>query len=187
MDIADALLSAADLHLVEANDFLTSGYWGSLGFALPAAVGAWGALPQHRPVVLLGDGSLLMSAIELATLARYRIPAIVVVFDNNGYGTERPMLDDPFNDVAPIDNVALAMSMGLVAARRAEQESEAAAPPFPLQQLGLKKRQRAAAGTPGGDPQGISGCAQWPFPQPMQHLRWCRRCCHWGDPNSLAA
>lgn len=41
-----------------------------------------------------------MSAIELATLARYRIPAIVVVFDNKGYGTERPMPDGPCNDVA---------------------------------------------------------------------------------------
>jgi len=123
-DVGDALFSATDLHLVEANDFLTSGYWGSLGFALPAAIGAWGAQPQHRPFVLLGDGSLLMSAIELATLARYRIPAIVVVFDNNGYGTERPMLDGPFNDVAPIDHVALALSMGLVAARRVELEEE---------------------------------------------------------------
>ncbi|MFO7627935.1 MAG: thiamine pyrophosphate-binding protein [Prochlorococcaceae cyanobacterium] len=123
-DVGDALFSAVDLHLVEANDFLTSGYWGSLGFALPAAVGAWGAQPQHRPFVLLGDGSLLMSAIELATLARYRIPAIVVVFDNKGYGTERPMLDGPFNDVAPIDHVALAAAMGLVAARRVELEEE---------------------------------------------------------------
>jgi TPP-dependent 2-oxoacid decarboxylase len=123
-DVGDALFSATDLHLVEANDFLTSGYWGSLGFALPAAVGAWGAQPRHRPFVLLGDGSLLMSAIELATLARYRVPAIVVVFDNNGYGTERPMLDGPFNDVAPIDHVALAGAMGLVAARRVELEED---------------------------------------------------------------
>lgn len=37
-----------------------------------------------------GDDALLMSAIELATLARYRIAALVVVFNNAGYDSERP-------------------------------------------------------------------------------------------------
>jgi thiamine pyrophosphate-dependent acetolactate synthase large subunit-like protein len=72
----------------------------------------------------VGDGALLMSAIELATLARYRIPALVVVMDNAGYGTERPMLDGPFNDVAPVDHRGLALAMGFQAARRVEKEGE---------------------------------------------------------------
>jgi indolepyruvate decarboxylase len=74
--------------------------------------------------VLVGDGALLMSAIELATLARYRIPALVVVMDNAGYGTERPMLDGPFNDVAPVDHVGLALAMGFQAARRVKTEGK---------------------------------------------------------------
>ena len=98
--------------------------WASLGFALPAAVGAWGAHPERRPLVLVGDGALLMSAIELATLARYRIPALVVMMDNAGYGTERPMLDGPYNDVAPVDHVGLALAMGFRAARRVGLEGE---------------------------------------------------------------
>jgi TPP-dependent 2-oxoacid decarboxylase len=123
-DTGDATFASLALHLKEANDYLNSGNWASLGFALPAAVGAWGAHPEQRPLVLVGDGALLMSAIELATLARYRIPALVVVLDNAGYGTERPMLDGPFNDVAPVDHVGLALAMGFQAARRVAREGE---------------------------------------------------------------
>jgi len=123
-DPGDALFASADLHLPESNDFLTSGYWASLGFALPAAVGAWGARPDHRPVVLLGDGSFLMSAVELATLARYHIPALIIVLDNAGYGTERPMLDGAFNDVHQIDHVGFARSMGFREAVRVSTEDE---------------------------------------------------------------
>jgi TPP-dependent 2-oxoacid decarboxylase len=126
-DPGDALFAAADLRLPAASDFLASGYWASLGFAIPAAIGAWGAsAPPLRPLVLVGDGALLMSAIELATLARYRIPALVVVLDNGGYGTERPMLDGPFNDVQPVDHPALAASFGFAAARRVRLEEELA-------------------------------------------------------------
>ena len=38
---------------------------------------------------------------ELSTIARFRLNPIVVVFNNRGYGTERPMLDGPFNDIHP--------------------------------------------------------------------------------------
>ena len=65
-----------------------------------------------------------MSANELATLARYHIPALVVVLDNGGYGTERPMLDGPFNDVQPVDHVALAGAYGFKAARRVQLEAD---------------------------------------------------------------
>jgi indolepyruvate decarboxylase len=123
-DTGDATFASLALHLKEANDYINSGNWASLGFALPAAVGAWGARPDQRPLVLVGDGALLMSAIELATLARYRIPALVVVMDNAGYGTERPMLDGPFNDVAPVDHPALALALGFQAARRVATEGE---------------------------------------------------------------
>ena len=126
VDPGDALFAAADLHLPIASDFLACGYWASLGFAIPASIGAWGGSsnPKVKPLVLLGDGSFLMSANELATLARYHIPALVVVLDNGGYGTERPMLDGPFNDVQPVDHVALAGAYGFKAARRVQLEAD---------------------------------------------------------------
>lgn len=123
-DPGDALFAAADLHLQEASHFLSSTYWASLGFALPGAIGAWGACPERPPVVLLGDGALLMCAMELATLARYAIPALIIVLDNGGYGTERPMLDGPFNDVARVDHVGLATSLGLLGSERVATEAE---------------------------------------------------------------
>jgi indolepyruvate decarboxylase len=123
-DPGDALFAAADLRLQGANHFLSSTYWASLGFALPGAVGAWGACPERGPVVLIGDGALLMCASELATLARYAIPALVIVLDNGGYGTERPMLDGPFNDVAVVDHSSLARSLGLLHGERVSTEEE---------------------------------------------------------------
>jgi indolepyruvate decarboxylase len=123
-DPGDALFAAADLRLGEDSHFLASSFWASLGFALPAAVGAWGACPQRLPVVLLGDGALLMCANELASLARYAIPALVIVLDNRGYGTERPILNGPFNDVQPVAHRELALAMGFSTAERVVNEVE---------------------------------------------------------------
>jgi len=123
-DPGDALFAAADLQLREDSHFLASSFWASLGFALPAAVGAWGACPEHPPVVLLGDGALLMCANELATLARYAIPALVIVLDNGGYGTERPIVDGPFNNLQPVAHRELALAMGFSVAERVENEEE---------------------------------------------------------------
>lgn len=123
-EIGDSLFASMDLHLPMANTFLTSGFWGTLGFVLPGAVGAWFANKESRPIVLVGDGSLLMSAIELATLARYNVPALVIVLDNQGYGTERPMLDGPFNDIQQVDHAMLATAYGFKKANRVDTEEE---------------------------------------------------------------
>jgi len=122
-DPGDAMFAAAELHTHASNQFLLNGYWTSMGFAIPAGLGCWAADSSRRPLILLGDGAFLMSANELASLARYKVPAIIVVLDNQGYGTERPMLDGAFNDVAPVDHVALAHSMGIDKAVRARDET----------------------------------------------------------------
>ena len=83
-EVGDALFSSADLHLPFENSFLTSGFWATLGFVLPGSIGAWYANKETRPIVLIGDGSFLMSAIECAPLARYNVPAMVIVLDNEG-------------------------------------------------------------------------------------------------------
>jgi indolepyruvate decarboxylase len=57
------------------------------------------ALPNMRPIVLLGDGSFQMTGLELVSLVRFKVNPIVIVLNNRGYGTERPMLDGTFNDV----------------------------------------------------------------------------------------
>ncbi len=100
-DPGDALFGAADLHIERGVRFLGPAYYCSLGFAVPAVLGVSSALPGLRPIVLVGDGAFQMSGMELGTIARYGMNPIIVILDNAGYGTERPMLDGAFNDVHP--------------------------------------------------------------------------------------
>jgi indolepyruvate decarboxylase len=123
-EAGDALFAAADLHLPLENQFLANGFWASLGFVLPGAIGAYFSNRENRPIVLIGDGAFVMSAIEMATLARYSIPAMVIIFDNKGYGTERPMINGAFNDVQPVDHVMLGKAYGFKAGKRVATEGE---------------------------------------------------------------
>ena len=100
-DPGDALFGAADLHIEHGVRFLGPAYYCSLGFAVPAVLGVSAALPALRPIVLVGDGAFQMTGMELGTIARYGMNPIIVILDNAGYGTERPMLDGAFNDVHP--------------------------------------------------------------------------------------
>jgi indolepyruvate decarboxylase len=98
-DVGDALFGATDLFIRERTEFLAPAYYTSMGFAVPACVGAQLANPKLRPLVLVGDGAFQMTGMELATIARYKLNPIVVVLNNSGYGTERHMQDGPYNDV----------------------------------------------------------------------------------------
>jgi acetolactate synthase-1/2/3 large subunit len=69
--------------------FLTSGGLGTMGFGLPAAIGAALAEPGKRVVCVTGDGSLMMNIQELATLAETKARVAVVLMDNAGLGMVR--------------------------------------------------------------------------------------------------
>jgi len=100
-DVGDALFGAADLFIRKRTEFISPAYYTSMGFAVPASVGAQLANPKLRPLVLVGDGAFQMTGMELATVARYGLNPIVVLLNNRGYGTERHMQDGPYNDVWP--------------------------------------------------------------------------------------
>jgi TPP-dependent 2-oxoacid decarboxylase len=100
-DVGDALFGAADLNIHRHTEFLGTAYYASMGFAVPAAIGAQLARPERRPLVLVGDGAFQMTGMELTIAARHRLNPIVVVLNNAGYGTERHIQDGPYNDVAP--------------------------------------------------------------------------------------
>lgn len=69
------------------HSFLMSGYLGSIGFALPASMGAWAAVGESRPVVAVaGDGGLCQYLAEFTTLVKYNMPVKVVVLNNNELG-----------------------------------------------------------------------------------------------------
>jgi len=98
-DVGDALFGAIDLVTCRSAQFLSPSYYTSLGFAVPASIGVQMSNHNLRPLVLVGDGAFQMTGVELSTAVRYNLNPIVVVLNNQGYGTERPILDGPFNDL----------------------------------------------------------------------------------------
>jgi TPP-dependent 2-oxoacid decarboxylase len=69
--------------------------------SIPAAIGAQLANPKLRPIVIVGDGAFQMTGMEISSITRFDLNPIIIVLNNSGYGTERPMLDGPFNGILP--------------------------------------------------------------------------------------
>ena len=120
-DPGDALFGAITLD-TEESGFLACGYYASLGFATPAALGAGLARPDRRPVVIVGDGAFQMTGTEVAATARWGVHPVVIVLNNDGYGTERPMLEGGFNDIPALQYAALPQYLGFGVGVRADTE-----------------------------------------------------------------
>lgn len=88
-DIGDALFAATELVIRGRTEFLSPAYYTSMGFSVPAALGTQMAHPKLRTVVIVGDGAFQMTGSELSSLIRHKFPTIVIVLNNQGYGTER--------------------------------------------------------------------------------------------------
>lgn len=65
---------------------LSSGGLGTMGFGLPAAIGAKLARPQDTVIAVSGDGSFMMNVQELGTIKRFRLPVKIVLIDNQRLG-----------------------------------------------------------------------------------------------------
>ena len=74
-----------------------------MGFAVPAALGVAIARRGERVVAIVGDGAFQMTGMEVSNLVRHKIPAVVIVLNNGGYGTERLLHpgDWEFNEIQP--------------------------------------------------------------------------------------
>jgi TPP-dependent 2-oxoacid decarboxylase len=102
-DTGDSLFGSLDLTIQDQTEFLCPAYYLSMGFAVPAAIGAQLANSRLRPIVIVGDGAFQMTGMEVSTIARFGLNPIVVILNNKGYGTERPIIDGPFNDLLSWD------------------------------------------------------------------------------------
>jgi indolepyruvate decarboxylase len=98
-DVGDSLFGSADLMMSRRTEFISPAYYTSMGFSVPAAVGAGVANRDLRPIVIVGDGAFQMTGMELATVARLGLNPIVIVLNNKGYTTERFLLEGRFNDI----------------------------------------------------------------------------------------
>jgi indolepyruvate decarboxylase len=100
-DVGDALFASTELTTHNRTEFLAPAYYTSMGFAVPAALGAQVARPDARVVAIVGDGAFQMTGMEVSTIVRKKMPVVVIVLDNRGYGTERLLHpgDFHFNDI----------------------------------------------------------------------------------------
>ena len=103
---------------------LSSAYYATMGYAVPAAIGAGLADPKRRPLILVGDGAFLMTGLELLSALHHGIKPIVVIADNGGYGTQRPMLDGHFNDIPTLHAENLPAIFGTGQGFRCETEEQ---------------------------------------------------------------
>ena len=99
--------------------FLTSGGLGTMGFGLPAALGAQVAFPDRQVIDISGDGSFQMNSQELATLVQYQLPVKIVILNNNYLGMVRQwqqmFFEKRYSQTVmelPIDFVKLAEAYG---------------------------------------------------------------------------
>ena len=83
--------SAQNIKIQFARQWVTSGGLGTMGFGLPAAVGAQFARPNSRVISISGDGGFKMTGSELFTVASNCLPVISIVFNNSGLGMIRQL------------------------------------------------------------------------------------------------
>lgn len=76
-------------HIVKEGRFLTSGGMGTMGYSIPAAMGAKLGDPKRQVVAVCGDGSFQMSMMELATMRQHNIPVKIIILKNNYLGMVR--------------------------------------------------------------------------------------------------
>ncbi|MBP3736312.1 MAG: biosynthetic-type acetolactate synthase large subunit, partial [Lachnospiraceae bacterium] len=86
VDVGQNQMWACANYVVRDGSFLTSGGMGTMGYALPAAMGAKLACPKKQVVAVCGDGGFQMTMMELGTMEQYGIPAKVVILKNRTLG-----------------------------------------------------------------------------------------------------
>ena len=78
--------------------FLTSGGMGTMGYSIPAAIGAKLASPDSSVIAICGDGSFQMQMMELATICQNQIPIKIVIMTNNRLGMVRELQKNTYKD-----------------------------------------------------------------------------------------
>lgn len=88
-DVGQNQIWSCAYHIVKQGKFLTSGGMGTMGYSIPAAMGAKIAAPDRQVIAVCGDGSFQMSMMELATIRQHHVPLKIIVLKNNYLGMVR--------------------------------------------------------------------------------------------------
>ncbi len=100
-DQGTAYFGISDVRLPEGVTSYGQPMWGSIGYTLPASLGAAIASPHKRSVLLIGDGSALLTIQELAVMIKEGIHPVIVLVNNDGYTVERAIHGENqrYNDI----------------------------------------------------------------------------------------
>jgi acetolactate synthase-1/2/3 large subunit len=108
--------------------YITSSYFGTLGYAFPTALGAQAAFPDRQVVAICGDGGFLYGVQELATAMKYGLKVVTLIFNNNSYGASEWHQTHDFEGryigthLLNPDFVLLAESFGVIGLRTTPEE-----------------------------------------------------------------
>jgi len=111
--------TAQFFHFNRPRTFLTSGGLGTMGYGLPAAMGAQAAFPGRQVITICGDGGVQMNIQEMATLVQNKLPVKIIILNNNFLGMVRQwqelFFDKRYSQTCmelPIDYIKLADAYG---------------------------------------------------------------------------
>lgn len=124
-DVGQHQMWAAQFYPIQqSRHFLTSGGLGTMGYGLPAALGAQVGQPDKRVFVIVGDGGFQMSMQELATYVQYELPVKIVLMNNGVLGMVKQLqvifCDERFSQIqlhANPDFVKIADAYGILGLR----------------------------------------------------------------------
>ena len=88
-DVGQNQIWSCDYYIVRNGKFLTSGGMGTMGYSIPAAMGAKVGAPDKQVVAVCGDGAFQMSMMELATMQQHHVAVKIIVLHNNYLGMVR--------------------------------------------------------------------------------------------------
>ncbi|TKU15725.1 alpha-keto acid decarboxylase family protein [Citrobacter sp. wls829] len=102
VDQGTAAFGAATLSLPSGAEVLVQPLWGSIGYSLPAALGAQTAYPDRRVILIIGDGAAQLTIQELGTMLRDGQTPVILLLNNDGYTVERAIhgANQRYNDIA---------------------------------------------------------------------------------------
>ena len=115
-DVGQNQIWSCAYHIVKNGRFLTSGGMGTMGYSIPAAMGAKLADNKKQVVAVIGDGAFQMSMMELATMRQYRIPVKIVVLKNGFLGMVREHQHYAYNDAYSMVELKGDPDLSLIAA-----------------------------------------------------------------------
>ena len=102
-DVGQNQIWTANNIILTEGRFMTAGGMGTMGYSLPAAIGAKKALPERNVIAMCGDGSLQMQFMELATAIQHGINVKIIVFVNTALGMVRELQEKIYEREIAVD------------------------------------------------------------------------------------